>query len=375
MKTPCMPDKMPPLNLNWEHLVPLISKANRAIARFDGTLSGMVNPEVLLSPITSQEAVLSSRIEGTIASLTEVLQHEAGDEQRDEKKRGEIKEIINYRVALLTAEQELKSRPISLHLIRALHALLMQDVRGDDRTPGAFRTTQNHIGKPGTPIEQARFIPPEPIIMQDALEDWQAFIASDYNDPLVQLAIVHAQFEIIHPFNDGNGRLGRMLIPLLLYQKEVLQRPMFYLSEYLDKTDAEYRDRLLSITEDNNWQQWIEFFLKAIWYQAGVNSQKAKQIHELYDQMKKAFVHTTRSQYAQSALDTLFSHPIINASDFLTRSRIGNRGTANSILKALTEAGLITLYRSGAGRTSAIYAFPSLINVAEGHHVFPVGVA
>lgn len=372
MKLPFTPDDLPPNNLDWERLVPLISKANRAIARFDGTLNGIVNPEVLLSPITNQEAVLSSRIEGTIASLTEVLKHEAGDEQPDEKKRGDIQEIINYRAALLTAEKELQDRPITLHLIRSLHSLLMHDVRGGDLTPGAFRTTQNHIGKPGTSIEQARFIPPDPVTMQSAMENWQAFLASDYNDPLVQLAIVHAQFEIIHPFNDGNGRLGRMLIPLLLYQNKVLQRPMFYLSEYLEKNDLRYRDQLLGISESGNWQHWIEFFLEGILIQADINNKKALQILLLYNQMKEAFALATHSQYAHNALDTIFSRPIFNSADFLTISRIDNRGTANNLLKALIKKELLIILRAGSGRTSSIYAFPALINAAEGREVFSI---
>ncbi len=197
-----------------------------AIGRYDGTLNGFVNPAVLLSPITELEAILSSKIEGTIASLTEVLSLEAG-QSFNEKKTGDINEIINYREALLTGEQYVLDRPITLQLVRELHALLMKDVRGSDKTPGQFRTTQNHIGVKNTPVDQARFVPPDPLTMHDALRDWQEFMEQDYIDPLVQLAIMHAQFEIIHPFNDGNGRIGRMLIPLFLYRKRALQRPVF----------------------------------------------------------------------------------------------------------------------------------------------------
>jgi len=172
---PYIPDKLPVENLNWQRLAGYTSKATLAVARFDGTLSGMVNAVVLLSPITNREAVLSSRIEGTQASLVEVLQHEAGEEYT-EKKQEDINEIINYRRALLMAEKALEERPISQQLIRELHAMLMDNVRGGDQTPGAFRTVQNWIGARGCVIEQARFVPPAPLMMRDAMDALAQYI-------------------------------------------------------------------------------------------------------------------------------------------------------------------------------------------------------
>ncbi|MCJ7600491.1 MAG: Fic family protein [Desulfobulbaceae bacterium] len=366
---PYIPEKLPLQGLDWQRLASHTSKATMAVARFDGTLSGMVNAEVLLSPITRREAILSSRIEGTQASLVEVLKHEAGEDESNEAKKGDIHEIINYRHALLVGEEYLMERPISLMLIRELHALLMQGVRGRDKTPGSYRTEQNWIGKKGTPIEEARFIPPDPILVQDAMANFEEYLNFDDIDPLVQLAVLHAQFEIIHPFLDGNGRLGRMLIPLFLYQKKVLQRPMFYLSEYLEESDEEYRDRLLAITEENNWQGWVEFFLLALQRQAARNTEKAKSIHDLYQEMKVRFVDVTHSQYAQTALDAFFNKPILNGSDFLNITSIGNRGTANTLLRALVTSGVIKVLREGAGRSPTLYCFPSLINISEGKEV------
>ncbi len=368
-KLPCNPEKLPPSGLDWEKLTPFISRATRSLARYDGTLDAIINPAVLLSPITNQEAILSSQIEGTVATLVEVLGHEAGQDF-NEKKTNDIKEIINYRKALLLAENYVLERPITLQLIRELHAMLMKDVRGGDRTPGQFRSTQNHIGKPGTPISQARFIPPNPMVMISALEDWQKFIEIDYIDPLIQLAIIHAQFEIIHPFNDGNGRIGRMLIPLFLYYKNILQRPTFYLSEHLEAHDEEYRDRLLSITNDNDWQGWIEFFLHAINVQADKNNEKSKNIHNLYQVMKNQFSSVTKSQFSQAALDAFFKRPIMNTGDFIKISGIQNRGTASTILGGLVENGLIILLSQGVGRRSSRYVFPELINITEGYAVF-----
>ncbi|MEQ8209407.1 MAG: Fic/DOC family N-terminal domain-containing protein [Lacipirellulaceae bacterium] len=367
-KSPCLPDLLPLSGLNWERLARFSSRAMLPLARYDGTLTSMINPAVLLSPMTSQEAVLSSRIEGTQASLTEVLQHEAG-EQYDPEKQDDIHEVLNYRKALLVGEGALEHRPLSLALMRELHQLLMDNVRGGDCTPGAFRTTQNWIGKSGQTIDQARFVPPSPAKMLDALENFEQYIALDDTDPLVQLAVVHGQFEIIHPFNDGNGRLGRMLIPLLLYQKQVLQRPMFYLSEYLAEADQEYRDRLKVITDNGDWQGWIEFFLKAIEVQAVRNNDKAKQIHDLYDSMKSQVVEATHSQYASAVLDAFFNRPVLNSGDFSKLSGIENRGTANNLLRALTDQGVIRVLRQGSGRRPAIYAFADLINIAEGKKV------
>ena len=365
---PCIPDELPLQNLNWQRLASYTSQATMAVARYDGALAGMVNAAVLLSPITRREAVLSSRIEGTQASLVEVLKHEAG-EKYNEAKKGDINEIINYRRALLLGEDYLVERPVSLQLIRELHALLMQDVRGGDKTPGSFRTEQNWIGKKGTPIEKARFIPPDPVLMRDAMINFEEYLNFDDTDPLVQLAVLHAQFEIIHPFLDGNGRLGRMLIPLFLYQKKVLQRPMFYLSEYLEEKDEEYRDRLLAITDDNEWQGWIEFFLSALQQQAVRNTEKAKNIYNLYEEMKDRFVEITHSQYAQTALDAFFNKPILNSSDFLHITRIENRGTANTLLRGLVHERVIKILREGVGRSPSIYCFPSLINISEGKDV------
>ena len=364
-KASCIPHDLPLRGLDWERLAPKISRATLELARYDGTLNGIVNPAVLLSPLTSREAILSSQIEGTITTLVEMLQLEAGKEY-DETKKGDIKEVINYRVALLTGENYLADRPVTLQLIRELHAMLLRDVRGSDKTPGKFRDDQNWLGRKGSPIEEARFIPPDPLLTRDHLDCLEAFIQSDYSDPLVQLAIVHAQFEIIHPFKDGNGRLGRMLVPLFLFQKRVLERPMFYLSEYLEEVDQEYRDRLLAITDNDDWQGWIEFFLTVICIQAQKNNLKAKAIHNLYEELKPLFRKSTRSQFSHAALDAFFNRPIINTADFITVSGINHRGTANSLLKALVKDGRILLLKTGAGSNPAIYAFPELINIVEG---------
>jgi len=280
-KKPFIPHDLPPDGIVWEKLISLIGEANRKIARYDGLLSGLINPNVLLSPLTTNEAVISSRIEGTQASLEDVLEVGAGINQKSESIKRDVQEVINYRKALWFAEEELKNRDISLSLIKQIHSILMQSVRGKDKNPGEFRKTQNWIGLQETPMDKARFIPPDPLIVKEYMEKLIKFIHSDFPDKLVQLAIVHAQFEVVHPFLAGNGRIRRLLIPLFLYSKRLLNKPSFYISEYFENNRGKYYNRLLCISEHENWQGWIEFFLKAVIVQSDVNTERAKRIMKL----------------------------------------------------------------------------------------------
>ena len=245
---PYQPDPLPIETLDKDVLFSLVGEANAALARYDGLLMAMVNPAVMLSPLTNQEAVLSSRIEGTQATVEEVLEHEAGQEYGEDKKQ-DIQEIINYRRALHLATESVTDRPISLGLIRELHKVLMDSVRGQDKEPGEFRKDQNWIGAPGCPIEQATFIPPGPLQLMDHMHNWESYLSKEDADPIMQTAIVHAQFELLHPFKDGNGRIGRLLIPLFLFSKDSLSGPMFYLSAYLERNRDEYYARLRAVSE------------------------------------------------------------------------------------------------------------------------------
>lgn len=363
-KSPCVPDDLPP-DLDWRGLAKFVGKGNAAIARYDGMLQSLPNPAVLLSPITVNEAVLSSRIEGTQATLDQVLEYDAGLEGA-ERRRGDIEEVSNYRIAVQIAEQALEDRPLSLSLIREVHQRLMQGVRGRDKDPGKFREDQNWIGRPGDTIERARFIPPSPLVLPAALGAWEAFVQSDSEDPVVQAAIAHAQFEILHPFKDGNGRIGRMIIPLLLYQRRALSAPMFYLSEYLEAHRDEYYDRLLAITDQGDWQGWMEFFIDAVAIQAEVNFSKARSIQDLYQRMRTAFAEVTKSPNAHRAVDAFFKRPILAAPTFFAEGEFNNRVTANNTLQRLVDARLIERIREGAGQRPAVYALTQLIDIADG---------
>ena len=370
---PYIPLEFPPKGLNLEPFIRKIGESNRGIALFDGILVGLPNPDILLAPLMTNEAVLSSRIEGTQATFEDVLQEEAGIISKgiSDTQRNDRKEVLNYKKALLSGAEEIKRRPLSLSFIKGLHKILLTGVRGENRLLGEFRKTQNWIGTPGTPIDKAKYIPPDPIILPEHLEYWERFLKSDdYPDKIVQLGLLHAQFEILHPFEDGNGRVGRLIIPLFLYWKRLISRPSFYLSEYFEKNRTEYYDRLLMITKDGDWSGWIDFFLTAVIHQAEINIDKAQKLLNLYNKMKDKFIQATKSKYAIPALDAFFKQPIINTSNFIQMTGIPNRITANNVLKSLIEAGLISLHKPSEGRRSAEYTFNSIINIIESGDVY-----
>lgn len=362
---PYTPRALPIMDIDWIAHISHIGKANAALARYDGLLQGIINPGILLSPLTIREAVLSSRIEGTQASLVDVLQFEADQaHQIPPEKRLDIQEILNYRTAMNAAVEDLGKRPICINMIRDLHRILLASVRGRDREPGEIRRIQNYIAPPGTPIERATFIPPAPYLIMDALTNWEKYLHSEEKDPLVQLAVLKAQFELIHPFRDGNGRIGRMLIPIILYNKRILSTPMFYLSAYLECHRSEYYDRLLAVSRDDDWDGWIAFFLSALTEQANENNQKAKAIIDLYEEMKQHIPVVTHSQYAIHAIDTLFSRPIFKAADFIAESKIPKQ-SAHRILRELTDGDVLVVTREGRGKNPTIYLFPRLVAITE----------
>ena len=368
---PYIPDQLPLVDLDYRLLFPLVGVANAALARYDGLLQSIPNPAIMLSPLTTQEAVLSSKIEGTQATVDEVLEQEAGLLKQGEKFQ-DIQEISNYRQALYAAREHLKDYPIRLSFVRELHRILMSSVRGQDKTPGEFRKDQNWIGKHGCTVEQATFVPPNPLQLPDHLQAWETYMDSNDVDFLLQTAVVHAQFELLHPFKDGNGRIGRILIPLFLYQKRALSQPMFYLSEYLEANREEYYQRLKAISAEADWNGWIAFFLRAIATQATQNSTRVTAIQILYEEMKIKVQSATHSQYTVHLLAAIFSKPIFRSTDLaqqLLRDFEIHEKTTTSLLRQLREADILRELQPGSGRRPATLCFPSLINLAEGKEV------
>lgn len=364
---PFKPQTLPLQEVNWEPLIPYIGQANRSLAYYEGVLKGVPNPALLLSPLTTEEAVLSSQIEGTQATLSDVLRFDAGEPPKEESRQQDIHEIINYRRALRSAEKELKSRPFSLNLLKKLHAILLDSVRGRDKGRGRFRTIQNWIGPPGTPMEKAYYVPPSPDRLMEYLDNWEKYYHLERPDPLVQLAIVHAQFEIIHPFIDGNGRLGRMLIPLFLHEKKLLSRPIFYLSAYLEANRREYYETLRAVGRHKQaWNTWIKFFLDALNHQANANAGKAIAIMQLYENLKQKAIELTSSQYAVPILDQLFRQPILAGSTLVGMPGLPSKPVIMSILGKLKKSGMLKTVREGSGRRPQVYALAELVNLCEG---------
>ena len=363
--------EFPPTKLDWEKLIPMIGPASSAIARYDGLLSAIPNATVLLSPLTTQEAVFSSKIEGTQATMGEVLEFEADNKKNfSEEKKGDILEIFNYRKAMNHAKNMLEKLPLSQRIILEVHSVLMDNVRGHGKSPGQYRKIPNWIGKPGCKIDEAKYIPIESIKLPEAMSNFEKYMHSDnVPDKLVQLAILHCEFESLHPFLDGNGRMGRMLVPLFLWQMGIIHQPMFYISSFLEANRDEYYEKLLSVSRDNNWTDWCEFFLKALIEQAGVNEKKATSILDLYNEKKSALVELTHSQYSILALDWIFDRPVFKSSDFIKSSEIP-APTARRILSSFRENGILKIFDEAAGRKSAVYGFSELLNIVEGRDVF-----
>ena len=353
----------PEERLDWQQLIPLIGPATAAVARYDGALAAIPNPDVLLAPLTTQEAVLSSRIEGTQATMGEVLEFEAGQLEVSSERRDDIQEILNYRAGMREAEKMLDEFPLSAPVIKAAHKILLSGVRGANRAPGEYRRGPVWIGPLDGSQAEARFVPISAEKIPDATSAWERYMHSDTPDRLVQLAILHAEFEALHPFLDGNGRLGRMIIPLFLWQTEIIRRPMFYLSGYLESHRDAYYEKLQNVSRDDDWTGWCRFFLEAIRAQAEENTAKAEGIQGLYEKMKTGMVEITHSRYAINTLDWIFQRPIFSSSHFYSASGIP-RPTARRILERLRNAETLRIIVEGSGRRPTILIFPDVLEAA-----------
>ncbi|MEG2236577.1 MAG: Fic family protein [Akkermansia sp.] len=370
MTPPFLPQNLPVDALDANIFVETLGAANRALSRYDGMVRGLINPDILLSPFMTQEAVLSSKIEGTQATIDEVYEQGAGVSFSD-RKNEDINEIKNYRSAMRFASHSLHERPLSLGLVREIHRILMEGVRGNSKSPGLFREIQNWIGLQGCPMEQATYLPPDPIHVVSLMENWLDYIVHKTQvDPLVQTAVMHVQFEMIHPFLDGNGRIGRLMIPLFLYARGILHRPMFYMSSYLEANREEYYTRLKAVHEKGEWNQWISFFLQGIQVQAEENMRRAIAINELYESLRSDFRSATHSTYSQLLLDCIFETPIFTKPQIISLMKEQESScqdvTVRNLLNQIVGAGLVSLMSEGSGRKPAVFDLKKLINIASG---------
>lgn len=335
---PLPPD--PSIQLDGEMIL-LLSQAAMALGRLDGMSTTLPNVDLFVAMYVNKEAVLSSQIEGTQASLIDVLAFEA-DAAFPENPQ-DIEEVINYINALNYGLEQLDKIPISLRLIREIHRLLMQGVRGADRHPGEFRTAQNWIGKPGATRETARFVPPSPTDMDKALDDLEKFIHGDtLLPPLLKVGLVHAQFETIHPFLDGNGRVGRLLITFILCSKGVLRKPLLYLSHFFKVHRFEYYEHLQKIRDAGDWESWLKFFLQGVSevaQQAIITANNIVQLREKH----REIIATNFSRSAGPAyqlLEYLYKRPIVTASGVAAVTGLSYQN-ANKLVMNFQNIGLL----------------------------------
>ena len=358
-------EAFPPSNLNYSKLVSPLAKATDAIARFDQMLKNMHDSEFLIAPLRNQEAILSSRMEGTISTMDEILQYEAdhdGDTENGSV-RSDVIETILYQRALKLAQKTIEDgRPLDGWLVRGLHQKLLSIGRGADKSPGEFKNEQNYL------VDKTKrkvlFIPICPEKLKEGLEHLFNFINDSNEQILIKTAISHVEFEALHPFKDGNGRIGRMMITLMLWNSGVISAPHFYISRYFEEHKDEYIDAMRNVSKENDWTAWCALFLDAVEQQAISNLQIAENIKDLYGRMKLIFGEKLASRYHDKALDFVFTNPIFRNNKFTNDSGIPT-STAYNFIKTLLDAGLLRTVQEPAGRRPALYAFEPLLELVR----------
>ena len=352
---PFRPEGLPLANLDYSQLARHISRANRSITTFGASLNQIPNPKLLLSPLSLREAIASSSIENIHSTLEEVLGYEIKPSGNEEK-RNDIKEVLNYHQALTEAVKLLEDLPLAKRLICQIHAILLTGVRGLNKSLGRFRTGSVSVGRFSSGVKQVIYTPPEAQNVPNLFSNLEHYIHYDEADPLVQAAIIHAQFEIIHPFFDGNGRTGRILIPLFLYYKNIIKTPMFYLSEYFDKNKTDYYLYLQGVSKNGDWLSWIKFFLSAVDEQANASNDKVDAVISLHKSLEARIADVPASKYYIEILNFIFSTPVFSTKMMVDRVAIP-RPTCSVVLGYLVKNKVIRNY--GKGRSSR-YSFDDL---------------
>lgn len=359
--------QFPPQELDYERLITPLGKATDALARFDQVLKDLHNSEFLIAPLRNQEAILSSRMEGTVSTMDEVLQYEADHDDDDDDKeadvRADIIETILYQRSLKLAQKVIEEgQSISPWLIRGLHQKLLAFGRGADKSPGEFKKEQNYL------VDKTKrkvlFIPVSPERLQSGLDDLFSYIEDSHQQILIKAAISHLEFEALHPFQDGNGRIGRMLITLMLWNSGVISSPHFYISGYFEEHKDLYVDTMREVSENGDWTSWCVFFLEAVEKQAIRNLTIAESIKALHDNMKVVFREKLASRYHDRALEFVFTNPMFRNNKFTTGSGIPP-STAYTFTKTLIEGRLLRTVQEASGRRPALYAFEPLMQLVR----------
>ncbi len=354
-----VPNPLPP-ELEWDDsLVSLISRADLALGILSGLGETLPNPHLLIYPFIRKEAVLSSRIEGTQSSLSDLLLFEA---TRAEKQR-DVKEVQNYVRAMEYGLKRLNDLPVSLRLIRELHTILMEGVRGEQATPGEFRQSQNWIGPPECTLNNATFVPPPVTEMIEALDQLEKFLHTDKDlPPLVELALIHYQFETIHPFLDGNGRIGRLLTTLFLCQRGIITKPLLYLSAFFEHHRQKYYQYLLEVSQKGAWQQWIEFFLQAVVVQSGDAVRRARHLLDLHRIYYQTSLEKRLPPTAAQLVELIFMRPVLNAKvaqEFLKVTFPAAQKAINALMEQRILAEIT------GGKRNKAYAAKEILRILE----------
>lgn len=354
-----VPDPLPPA-VDWTpRLIRLLSEADRLIGKLAGEGGRLPNPHILMRPFTRREAVLSSKIEGTQATLGELLAAEAGIAV--ERSPDDLLEVGNYVVALEHGISRLKELPICVRLIRELHEKLMTNVRGHHATRGQFRKTQNWIGKPGSSPETASFVPPPPDEVEPCLAAWEKFLHDSDLPPLVTIALAHYQFEAIHPFLDGNGRVGRLLITLFLIERQILPTPLLYLSAFFEASRRDYYDGLRGISERGAWQDWIEYFLLGIARMSEDALSRAARINaKLVEWQKSVAGESTKTPLR--TVELLGANPFITAKGCAQKLGVAFT-TAQRAIERLERLGIVQ--QAGTAKRNRVYCAKVLLDILE----------
>jgi Fic family protein len=363
------PNPLPPA-IEWtQPLAVALANASTLIGKLAGEGRRLPNPHVLIRPFVRREAVFSSRIEGTQSTLGELLAAEAG--AAVERSPDDLREVGNYVVALEYGIERLKTLPLSLRLVRELHEKLMTGVRGQHATPGEFRRTQNWIGRPGDTLAQAAYVPPPPDFLGESLSAWEKFLHDRMLPPLIHAALAHYQFEAIHPFLDGNGRVGRLLITLELCERDVLPAPLLYLSAFFEATHADYYDGLRGVSEKGDWLNWLQYFLNGVARQAEDAVSRAERINALLASWRNKLSGDPGAKVAFRMLDMLGGNPFVTP-----RGAEKHLGLAyNTVMRAIGQLENLGIIKevSGAKRDRAYCAQKLLVILEEPAQLSPAG--
>lgn len=359
-------DKFPPTNLNYGEFVNELIKATDAIARYDQMLKNMHNSEILLAPLRNQEAVISSRMEGTVSTMDEILKFEAdyeNDSTITSSVRSEVVETILYQRALKAAQEALiDGYPMSQSMLKTIHQRLLSFGRGATKSLGEFKTEQNYLADRYK--RTILFVPITPERLTDGLENLFEYIESSQDPSLIKAALTHVEFEALHPFKDGNGRIGRMLITLMLWQAGTISAPYFYISGYFEENKNRYIDMMREVSQYNNWDNWCAFFLEAVEKQSIRNLKIAEDIQALYEDMKQRFADILSSKWSVIALDFVFTNPVFRNNKFTNQSGIP-AATASRFTRLLLDEGIISQIEESSGRRPALYSFEPLMELVR----------